>query len=313
MILASVAAVGLYRLAHRYDQTVTREELLDPDARRSRTDLDGPLNFLLIGTDRWRSSSATADRRSDTILIVHVPAGGREAFLMSVPRDLRVLIPPAPGFSGGVDKINAAYQHGGGGASGTQLLSATLAQLTGIRFDGAVKVDFSGFRDVIDHLGGVRICVDTEFRSIHTDRLFTPGCQEMDGGTALDFARQRYDLPNGDYDRQTHQQQLLRAMLQRTSETSIRTNPVRLDQVIRAVGNSLTVDTNGVLLADLLLALRDLPADSLRGIRLPSYPQTIDEVSYVVLEEGGAGVFTAIQNQRVPQWARANPRWVTQL
>lgn len=312
MLLAGLAAVGLYRLAQRYDQAVGREELLDPDARRSRTDLDGPLNFLLIGTDRWRSST-TADRRSDTILIVHVPAGGREAFLMSVPRDLLVTIPAAPGFGGGEDKINATYQHGGGGKSGTQLLSATLAQLTGIRFDGAAKIDFSGFRDVIDHLGGVRLCVDTEFRSIHTDRVFTPGCQEMDGATALDFARQRYDLPNGDYDRQAHQQQLLRAIVQRASETSIRTNPVRLDQVIRAVGNSLTVDTNGVPLADLILALRDLPADALRGIQLPSYPQTIDQVSYVVLQEDSAGLFAAVQNQRVPQWVQANPRWVTQL
>ncbi|WP_196247676.1 LCP family protein [Salinispora tropica] len=292
---------------------VTREELLDSGARRGQTDLNGPLNYLLVGTDRWRSSSSTADRRSDTILIVHVPAGGREAFLMSIPRDLRVTIPAAHGFGGGEDKINAAYQHGGGGQSGTRLLSATITQLTDIRFDGAAVVDFSGFRDVIDHLGGVRMCVDTEFRSIHTDRVFTPGCQEMDGGTALDFVRQRYDLPNGDYDRQTHQQQLLRAVLQRASETSIRNNPVRLDQVIRAVGSSLTVDTNGVPLADLVLALRDLPTDALRGIQMPSYPQTIDQVSYVILQEGGGGLFTAVQHQRVPQWAQANPRWVTQL
>ncbi|ABP56939.1 cell envelope-related function transcriptional attenuator, LytR/CpsA family [Salinispora tropica CNB-440] len=313
VLLAGLAAVGLHRLTQRYDKMVTREELLDSGARRGQTDLNGPLNYLLVGTDRWRSSSSTADRRSDTILIVHVPAGGREAFLMSIPRDLRVTIPAAHGFGGGEDKINAAYQHGGGGQSGTRLLSATITQLTDIRFDGAAVVDFSGFRDVIDHLGGVRMCVDTEFRSIHTDRVFTPGCQEMDGGTALDFVRQRYDLPNGDYDRQTHQQQLLRAVLQRASETSIRNNPVRLDQVIRAVGSSLTVDTNGVPLADLVLALRDLPTDALRGIQMPSYPQTIDQVSYVILQEGGGGLFTAVQNQRVPQWAQANPRWVTQL
>jgi len=83
--------------------------------------------------------------------------------------------------------------------------------------------------------------------------------------------------------------------------------------VIRAVGSSLTVDTNGVPLADLVLALRDLPTDALRGIQMPSYPQTIDQVSYVILQEGGGGLFTAVQNQRVPQWAQANPRWVTQL
>ena len=82
--------------------------------------------------------------------------------------------PPANGFGGGQDKINAAYEHGGGGQAGAQLLSATLTRLTGIRFDGAALIDFSGFRKVIDLLGGVQMCVDTEVRSIHTNRVFPP-------------------------------------------------------------------------------------------------------------------------------------------
>jgi LCP family protein required for cell wall assembly len=312
VLLTGLAVVGLRALTDRYERSVAREQLLDPTARRERTDPDGPLNYLLVGTDRWQSGSA-ADRRSDTILIVHVPAGGREAYLVSVPRDLLVAIPPGNGFGGGQDKINAAYEHGGGGEPGTRLLSATLARLTGIRFDGAALIDFSGFRKVIDLLGGVRMCVDTEVRSIHTNRVFQPGCQQMDGGEALDYVRQRYDLPGGDYDRQRHQQQLLRALLERASETSLRTNPVKLDQVIRAVGGSLTVDTNGVPLEDLVLALRDLPADALRGVQVPSHPQTIDQVSYVVLDNGGNGLFEAVRGTRVPEWARANPRWVTRL
>ncbi|QGN46242.1 LytR family transcriptional regulator [Micromonospora sp. WMMC415] len=311
-LLAGLTVVGLRVIAERYDRAVVKEQLLDESARRKRTDLDGTLNYLLVGTDRWRSGSA-ADRRSDTILIVHVPAGGREAYLVSVPRDLLVAIPATAGYGGGQDKINSAYEHGGGGLPGTRLLSATLARLTGLRFDGAALIDFSGFRRVIDLLGGVRMCVDTEVRSIHTGRVFPPGCQQMDGGTALDFVRQRYGLPNGDYDRQTHQQQLLRAVLDRTGETALRTNPVKLDQVIRAVGDSLTVDTNGVPLEDLVIALRDLPADALRGLQVPSRPQTVGQVSYVVLDDGGAGLFEAVQSTRVPEWARANPRWVTQL
>ncbi|PZG01345.1 LCP family protein [Micromonospora deserti] len=312
MLLAGLAVIGLRTLGDRYDRSVVKEQLLDPTARRERTDLDGSLNYLLVGTDRWQSGSAVG-KRSDTILIVHVPAGGREAYLVSVPRDLLVAIPAGNGFGGGPDKINAAYEHGGGGLAGTRLLSATLARLTGIRFDGAALIDFSGFRKVIDLLGGVRMCVDTEVRSIHTGRVFHPGCQQMDGGQALDYVRQRYDLPGGDYDRQTHQQQLLRAMLERAGETRLRTNPVKLDQVIRAVGGSLTVDTNGVPLEDLLLALHDLPADALRGVQVPSHPQTIDQVSYVVLDNGGNGLFEAVRGTRVPEWARANPRWVTRL
>ncbi|MDM4721782.1 LCP family protein [Micromonospora sp. WMMA1363] len=311
-MLAGLAAIGLRTLTERYGRAVVQEQLLDPTARRDGTDPDGPLNYLIVGTDRWRSGS-TADRRSDTILIVHVPAGGRAAYLVSIPRDLLVAIPATAGYDGGQDKINAAYERGGGGQPGTRLLSATLARLTGIQFDGAALIDFSGFREIIDLLGGVRMCVDTEFRSIHTDRVFTPGCQQMDGGTALDFVRQRYDLPNGDYDRQTHQQQLLRAVLERAGETSLRTNPVQLDRMIRAVGASLIVDTNGVPLEELVVALRDLPTDALRGVQVPSRPQTIGQVSYVVLENGGSGLFEAVRGTQVPEWAQAHPRWVTRL
>ncbi|WP_229399161.1 LCP family protein [Micromonospora okii] len=312
-LLAAVAVVGLKTLTHRYDRTVARGELLDPSARRDRTDLDAALNYLLIGSDR-RAGSTAEDQRSDTILVVHVPADARQAYLISVPRDLLVAIPPAPnGYGGGSDKINAAYDHGGGGEAGVRLLSATLARLTGLRFDGAALIDFPGLRQVVDLLGGVRMCVDTEVRSIHTGTLFTPGCQRMDGARALDYVRQRYDLPGGDYDRQRHQQQLLRAMLDRAAETDLRRDPARLDRLIRAVGASLTVDTNGVPLEDLLLTLRDLPPNALTGVQLPSRPQTIDEVSYVVLENGGNGLFDALRAARVPGWARANPAWITRL
>ncbi len=304
--------VGLKTLSHRYDRTVAKEQLLAPGARTDRTDLDGALNYLLVGSDR-RPGDSGPDQRSDTILIVHVPAGRREAYLVSIPRDLLVAIPAANGFGGGQDKVNAAYEHGGGGQAGVQLLSATLNRLTGIRFDGAALIDFSGFRKVIDLLGGVQMCVDTEVRSIHTNRVFPVGCQRMNGAQALDYVRQRYDLPGGDYDRQHHQQQLLRAMLDSAGQANLRSDPVKLDRVLRAVGGSLTVDTNGVPLEDLLLALRALPPDGMRGVQVPSSPQTINEVSYVVLDNGGDGLFQAVRDTRVPTWAQANPRWVTRL
>ncbi|MEV4845835.1 LCP family protein [Micromonospora matsumotoense] len=313
MLLAGLAVVGVRLLAHRYDRTVSREQLLSPDARQARTELDTGLNYLIVGSDR-RAGAQGPDQRSDTILIVHVPPGLRQAYLISVPRDLLVAIPPdGAGYGGGQDKINAAYEHGGGGEGGTRLLSATLTRLTGIRFDGAALVDFAGFRQVIDLLGGIRMCVDTEVRSIHTGAHFPVGCQQMDGAKALDYARQRYDLPNGDYDRQRHQQQMLRAMLDRAAQAHLRSDPVQLDRVLRAVGGSLTVDTNGVPLDDLVFALRSLPADALHGVQLPSYPQTIDGISYVVLDQGGGGLFDAVRTDRLPDWSRANPRWVNRL
>ncbi|SCL68083.1 transcriptional attenuator, LytR family [Micromonospora eburnea] len=312
VLLAALGLAGLHWLTHRYDRTVARQQLLDPAARQPRTDLSRALNYLLIGSDH-RPGANPEDQRSDSILIVHVPAGMRQAYLISIPRDLLVTIPPAPGYGGGKDKVNSAYEHGGGGEAGARLLSTTLSQLTGIRFDGAALIDFSGFKEVIDLLGGIRMCVDTEVRSVHTKTLFTPGCQQMDGARALDYVRQRYDLPGGDYDRQRHQQQMLRAVLDKAGQTHLRDDPVKLDRVLRAAGSALTVDTNGVSLDDLLFAFRGLPADALHGVQVPSYPQIIDEVSYVVLDNGGGGLFDALRATRVPQWAGANPRWVNRL
>ncbi|MET7748001.1 LCP family protein [Micromonospora sp. NPDC005367] len=312
MVLAGLTMFGLHQLTDRYDRTVLKEHLLDASARNERPDLDGPLNYLLIGTDR-RPGDNTTEQRADTILIVHVPTGLREAYLVSIPRDLLVAIPAGNGYAGGDDKINAAFEHGRGGEAGAQLLSATLTRLTGVRFDGAALVDFAGIRQVVDLLGGVRMCVEREVRSIHTNRVFSPGCRQMNGAEALDYVRQRYDLPAGDYDRQRHQQQLLRAMLDRAGETRLRSNPIKLDQVIRAVGSSLTVDTNGVALEDLLLALRGLPPDALRGVQVPSHSEIINEVSYVVLENKGNGLFDAVRGTRMPDWTRANPRWVVRL
>ena len=313
-MIAGVGGIALRALVARYDHSVVREQLLDPLARREHATISGPLNYLLIGSDR-RAGSPDAGQRSDTIMIAHFPAGLDQAYLISVPRDLLVDIPgdSTTGYAGGTDKINAAFQFGNGGREGTQLLSATLTRLTGVRFDGAAIIDFAGFQRVIDLVGGVQMCVDTPVRSIHTGTVFTAGCREMDGAQALDYARQRYDLPDGDYDRQRHQQQLLRAILDRVTDADLMTNPVKLDQVIRGIGSALTVDTNGLQTEDLIFALRGLRPDDLTGIRLPSHSEMIDDTSYDLLEVDANGLFRTLRGSDLRGWVAAHPKWVNHL
>lgn len=313
VLLAVAGVLGVRVLTERYDRAVNRQELLDARARSGYAggDLHGPLNYLVIGSDR-RASNPGAGQRADTIVVAHVPASHDRAYLISIPRDLLLALPayPATGYAGGQDKINAAFQFGGGG---TQLLSAALTNLTGVRFDGAAIIDFSGFRRVIDLLGGVNLCVDQEVRSIHTGHLFPVGCQRMTGARALDYARQRYDLPDGDWDRQRHHQQLLKAIMSEATNRGVLTNPFRLDQLIRAVGGSLTVDTNGVPLTQLIFALRDLRADDMAGVRIPAYDTLIDGVSYVIAEPAAVDLFAALRDNNLAGWAAANPRWVNRL
>lgn len=307
----------LHRIAEHYDHTFRHQALLDPHARRAENatlKLSGPLNYLIIGTDR-RPAQQHPDERADTVLIAHLPAGLRRAYLVSVPRDLLITIPPDPaiGYGGGTDKINAALNYGGGGPSGTRLLSATLTTFTGLRFDGAAIVDFSAFQQVIDLLGGITVCVETEVRSIHTGRTFPVGCHEMNGETALDFARQRYGLPGGDHDRQRHQQQIIKAMLTKIEVGKLLANPLRLDQLIRTVGQALTVDTNGASAYELLRALHGLRSEALVGLRMPTVSGTIDEVSYELPAPGAQELFAALRSGEADAWAAMNPTWVNHL
>ena len=133
--------------------------------------IDGPINILLVGVDTrpdWTSGS-----HSDTIIIVHIPASHDRAYLVSLPRDAGVAIPadPATGYPGGYNKINAAFtfgsRNGKGYAGGFQLLANTIKQDYGITFNGGAIIDFNGFKDIVDKLGGVNMYVDETTISIH--------------------------------------------------------------------------------------------------------------------------------------------------
>jgi len=345
MALLSAGTVGTIRLAiYRLDRAVAQDQLLHSGARAqgqpAHRPLTGPLNYLLIGSD-FRSRTPDEGQRSDTIIVVHVTRTLDRAYLVSIPRDLLVEIPPFPatGFGGEETKINAAFHFGGGGVGGTQLLSATLSKLLGIQFDGAAIIDFDGFRRAVDVLGGITLCVDREVAARHlaidkNGRLITvytdpegnpfvpsgakllvykPGCQHMTGEIALEWARIRYGLPSGDYDRQRHQQEFLRAMFAEAEEQGVFSNPIRLDSFLQAIGSSLTVDTNGVALEEMLFGLRNIRPSNLVGLQVPSHTDNIGGVSYILPEDDAASLYQAVRDDTLDVWAQTHPDWVNEL
>jgi LCP family protein required for cell wall assembly len=328
VLLSAGTVVALHVLVNRYDKSVSRAELIDPGARVSPTadgggvldvpfvpqGVSGPLNFLLIGSDA-RDNNPGMGERSDTIILVHIPATLDKAYLISVPRDLRVRIPadPTTGYKGGRGKINGAFNFGGGGTGGFQLLSKTLNQLMGIKFDGAAIINFDGFQNAVHLLGGVNMCVDQVTKSIHTGTVYQIGCQHLGAVQALDYVRQRELLPEGDYDRQRHQQQFLKAILQEAIDQGVATNPIKLDELIRALGSALTVDTNGVPLSNLVFGLKDIPPSSLVGIKVPSHPQTISGISYVIQDDEATSLYQAIASDTLDDWVAANKTWVNSI
>ena len=158
---------------------------------------DGPLNVLVLGVDE-RPDSDVEGSRTDTIMLVQVVPKTGEVKLLSVPRDLLVEIEP-----GEEDRINAAYSYGG--------IEETMGALQGyaqVPIEHYAVVDFEGFRDVINAMGGVEIDVEDE---IPPKYGIKDGLQTLNGAQALFYARYR-GTTGGDLDRIQHQQRLIAAL-----------------------------------------------------------------------------------------------------
>jgi polyisoprenyl-teichoic acid--peptidoglycan teichoic acid transferase len=158
---------------------------------------DGPLNVLVLGVDE-RPGSDVEGSRSDTIMLVQVVPETGDVKLLSVPRDLLVEIEP-----GVEDRINAAYSYGG--------IEETMGALQGyaqVPIEHYAVVDFEGFRDVINAMGGVEIDVEDE---IPPKYGIKDGLQTLNGAQALFYARYR-GTTGGDLDRIQHQQRLIAAL-----------------------------------------------------------------------------------------------------
>jgi anionic cell wall polymer biosynthesis LytR-Cps2A-Psr (LCP) family protein len=287
-------------------------------------------NVLLVGLDA-RPGEDPAASRADTVIVVHVTAAGDRAYLISLPRDTRVTVP-----GHGTDKLNAAYT-----AGGFQRLAATVRQVTGLVFDAGAIIDFAGLRKVVDAVGGVELCVDEETTSVHIGwdangretppyRLIPPsyrpekiagvraqvyrvGCRRFAGWEALDYVRQRELIPDGDYGRQRHQQQLLRAVAERVSSAGVLANPMALDRVLRAVGESLTFDGNGRSVTDWIVRLRAIGPGDLTLLRTNGgrfHTDQRDGRAYENLDDTTGELFAAARGDRLAEFAALHPDWV---
>lgn len=174
VVLLSGGGYLLFRIGlNQVEGAVDQEDLFGGGGAAAPVgkNLDGSLNLLLVGVDTRTSSNEGS--HSDTIIIMHVPASHDRAYMVSIPRDTSVNIPafPKTNFGGGSYKVNAAFtfgsQNGGGDAGGFQLLAETLNKSYGLTFNAGAIVNFEGFSDIVQALGGVDMNIDETVYSIH--------------------------------------------------------------------------------------------------------------------------------------------------
>ena len=243
--------------------------------------LNKPYNMLLIGVDK-RPNLADGVR-SDTLIVVHVEPQAKWASLLSIPRDSIVTIPKF-----GQAKINTAYSDGyinaedlyGAGttpdAAGGALAAQTIEQFLGIKIAYVAEVDFAGFAQLVDAVGGVQIdvaqtLIDDEYPTADygVERIVIPaGRQLMDGATALKYARSRHSTD--DFDRSKRQQQVLRALLAQVKARGLLENIGTINQYTDVLAKNVRTT----------LPLRDPGAiTSLVGLARELTPERIVQLS----------------------------------
>jgi len=228
--------------------------------------LSGPADtpgttYLLAGSDS-RADGAVKDgfdesERADSIMLVNVAPNGQTVAL-SIPRDTYAEIPGV-----GWDKINASYAYGG-----PQLLVETVEKLTGLTVDHFVQIGMGAVPDMVDAVGGVELCYDNDANDQYSGLTWTAGCHTVDGTTALQFSRMRYQDPEGDIGRTKRQRQVISKVISSAASPSTLINPAKTLRVERAGSKSFTVDEDSSVftVASLVWALRSASSNQMMGV-----------------------------------------------
>ncbi|MDX6744630.1 LCP family protein [Actinocorallia sp. A-T 12471] len=275
VVMGSLTAYGFYyKLTGNIKQENDTGNLIDANRPQK---LDSSVNILLLGSDSRGGKNAgyghVDGERSDTAIVLHLSAGGEKAVAISFPRDSYVQIPECKDkdgktVPGRTDKINSAFAY-----AGAYCTWATIESLTQIRIDHFVKVDFAGFRDIVDALGGVEICSPKAF-SDPKAQLVIPkaGRQKINGKQAIGWARTRYQLGDGtDLGRIQRQQQLMSSIVQKVTTKGILTDPGKLLGFVNAATKSLKTDEgfNSTEIMDLATKVKGINPKSIRFITVP--------------------------------------------
>lgn len=264
--------------------SVARSDLLPADSEQ--TDVStGPVNIVLMGSD---SRSQKDGGRSDVLIMLHIPSTRDAAYLVSFPRDMWVDIP-----GHGKGKINAAYAQGG-----APLTVETLQDLLGVKADHAALIDFDGFVQLIDLVGGVTVVNQIE------GGTFPKGEIHLDGKSALTYTRERKGLPNGDLDRSRRQRQVLVAFAKELVKDGKLADPVLFTELSQKVAPLVTLDKafSTDALSSLTLSMRPEAASNIGSLMAPisGFGRSKDGQSIDIVNQDGVNELgDALENDQM--------------
>ena len=353
VVAAGGTVVAARVILHDAVGSVSRQNLLGTlraGTARSHATVSGAKNILLVGLDT-RAGNPAMLSRSDSIILVHIAADHCEAYLVSLPRDSYVTIPPYDNgkvsYPGGKGKINAAYAYGSRGLTGAsarshgfELLARTVKELTGITPDAAAIIDFQGFQQVVQILGQVCMYVDEDTTSIHlghtasgqvaapfrlhsdgtvaarvpgvTPNFYAKGNHCFTPAEALDFVRQRDLLANHDAD---YGRQRHQQQFLKAILTRAEQEPAKLPGLLEAFGRTVTLDDGGVSPTDWLFAMRGIRPSDLVTVKTNDgrfNSRPVPGVGSVEILSGTSmQLLRAVRDDDVAAFLKAHPDWVS--
>jgi LCP family protein required for cell wall assembly len=292
-------------------------ELARYEKERPTALVRGAQNILLIGSDS-RSGNGNGEygrdsgtERSDTTILLHLAADRRSATAVSLPRDLMVDVPSCRRPDGSRSKpvfamFNHAFQTGGSACT-----IRTVEKLTDIRVDHHVVVDFSGFKDMVDAVDGVQVCLKGPIDDPAARLRLPAGRVKLNGEQALGYVRARKSIGDGsDTERMVRQQRFLGALVNKVRGNGVLLNPVKLYPLLDAATSSLTTDpalANLRGLYDLVRGMRDIPTERVQFLTVPRESYTNNANPDQLVEPEAEKLFARLRRDAPVEVAKEVP------
>ncbi|HKS46262.1 MAG TPA: LCP family protein [Amycolatopsis sp.] len=283
---------------------------------------NGDENFLIAGSDTRAGATAEENvgnaaevqgARSDTVMLAHIPADRQRAVVISFPRDLEISRPACNRFDSAKNdytseivpaetkvKLNTAYALGG-----PRCLTKWMQQLTGMRINHFVGIDFGGFKDMVDAVQGVTVHVDKPMKDTVLGMVIAQtGDVTISGDQALSFVRARHvvgDLTS-DYGRIKRQQEFIKALMQKVMSRGVMTSPAQLSGFVTAFAKATFGDNIGVdQMLTLAQSMKGLDPSKVNFMTVPTTGESNSRGNEVLLDSKAKAVFQAlIENTVLP-------------
>jgi len=242
------------------------------------------MNYLLVGSDtreglskaelkalRVGSVATAAGKRSDTMLLVHISKARDKAVMISIPRDTFALIPEHTSKTGKLipavhSKINSSFNWGG-----APLLIQTIEEMTDLKIDHYIEINFAGFARIVDSIGGVEVCTKKNINDPKSHLVLEAGVHTLNGIESLKYVRTREFDGMGDLGRMQRQQAFMSAVLRKATSAGVLLNPVTIASFINSALSAVTTDSelkNSDLIA-LAKQMKSLSTSSVRTLTVP--------------------------------------------